>query len=75
MRPFDYEDLDELDFDTFAANRRPHRGKQHHKAAGHKRHKAFHNDPWADDDWDEFDNIDDYDSFDFDDDSGLGTSY
>lgn len=77
MRPIDYDDddLDELEFETFSANRRPHRGKQHHKAAGHKRHKANHNSQWEDDDWDSSDDYEDYDALEFDDFSGISNHY
>ena len=49
MRPFNYnfDDLDDVDFDNCAASRHLHRDRQHHhKSAGPKRHKAVHKERW-----------------------------
>lgn len=77
MRPFehDYDDLDDLEFETFSPNRRPHRSKHHHKAAGHRRQKPSHYEQWGSDDWDEFDGLDSYDALEFDSHSGINTRY
>lgn len=66
MRPFDddYEDLDEFDFDSFAAagaltnkKRRPR-----HRAAGRKHHPKVHKERWENDYWDR-DDYDDYSDY------------
>jgi hypothetical protein len=66
MRPFDddYEDLDEFDFDSFAAagpltneKRRPR-----HRAAGRKHHSKAHKERWENDYSDRYD-YDDYSDY------------
>jgi len=82
MRPFDddYDDLDEFEFDSFAATRRlvSERQRQHLKSSGRKRPPKAHKERWADDNWDssdDYDGYDDYDEFEFDEFSGISIEH
>lgn len=77
MRPFDYDydDLDELEFEQVSEKRRRHHAKQHHKSASHKRHTPIYDFQWDGDDWDNADSFDDYSVFEVDDYSGNSTRF
>jgi hypothetical protein len=72
MRPFDddFDDLDEFEFDSFAATRRliGEKQRRHHKTGGRRRHVPSRNDRWNSDVWDDYDELefDKYSGLDFD---------
>lgn len=72
MRTFDddYDDLDQFEFDSFAATRRliGEKHHPHHKPGGRRRHMPSRKDRWNSGHWDDYV---DYDELEFDKSSGL----